>query len=115
MLAAVEIDPPRAQQVADIIVRIAADLAEKGVTAEELERAKKPVLTNLRESARTNQYWLGNVLARAQERPEALDWCRSRYADNEAITAEELSALAKAYLGADRASRVTIVPAPKKS
>ncbi len=115
MLAAVEIDPPRAQQVADIIVRIAADLAEKGVTAEELERAKKPVLTNLRESARTNPYWLGNVLARAQERPEALDWCRNRYADNEAITPEELSALAKAYLGADRASRVTIVPAPKKS
>ena len=108
--AGVTIDPPRAKQVADIIVQIAAGLAEKGVTEDELERAKKPVLTSLRESARTNQYWLGSVLSRAQEKPEVLDWCRNRYADNEAITAAELSALAKSYLSADRASRVIIIP-----
>jgi len=113
--ASVTIDPPRAKQVADIIVEIAAELAEKGVTDEELERAKKPVLTSLRESARTNQYWIGNVVSRAQEKPEVLDWCRSRYADNEAITAAELSALARAYLPAARSSRVIVIPAPKPS
>ena len=111
--ARVTIDPPRARQVADIIVQIGDELAGKGVTADELERAKKPVLTALRESARTNPYWLGNVLARAQEKPEVLEWCRSRYADNEAITADELSALARTYLGASRASRVLILPAAK--
>jgi zinc protease len=68
------------------------------------------VLTTLRESARTNQYWLGSVLSRAQERPDVLDWCRSRYADNEAITTAELNELAKAYLPTSRASRVTVVP-----
>lgn len=111
--ASVTIDPPRAARVTEIIVQIAATLAEKGVTPDELARAKQPVLTSLRESARTNQYWIGSVLARAQEKPEVLDWCRSRYTDNEAITAEELSALAKAYLGAARASRVSVVPAAK--
>lgn len=113
--SSVTIDPPRAKQVADIIVQIAAELAEKGVTDEELERAKKPVLTSLRESARSNQYWLGSVLARAQSRPEVLEWCRSRYADNEAISSAELSELAKTYLGAARASRVTVVPAGKSA
>jgi zinc protease len=113
MQAGVSIDPPRAKQVADIIVEIAAELAAKGVTDEELDRAKKPVLTSLRESARTNQYWIGNVLARAQEKPEVLDWCRSRYADNEGITTAELSQLAKSYLESTRASRVVIVPAAK--
>jgi zinc protease len=113
MQASVTVDPPRAGRVADIVVQIAADLAERGVTEEELERARKPVLTSLRESARTNQYWLGSVLARAQEKSEVLDWCRSRYADNEAITAAELGELAKAYLAADRASRVTVVPREK--
>ncbi len=108
--ASVTIDPPRAQDVATIIVKIAADLATQGVTTDELTRAKQPVLTSLRESARTNQYWLSSVLARAQEKPEVLDWCRQRYADNEAITATELSALAQAYLGPDRVSRVTIGP-----
>jgi zinc protease len=113
MLAGVTIDPPRAKQVADIITEIAAELAAKGVTDEELERAKKPVLTSLRESARTNPYWLNQVLSRAQEKPEVLDWCRSRYADNEAITTGELSELAKSYLTAEHASRVVIVPAAK--
>lgn len=112
--AGVTVDPPRAAQVAAIIVQIAADLAEKGVTPDELERAKKPILTSLRESSRTNPYWLGAVLARAQERPEVLDWCRTRYADNEAITADEISALAKAYFPAARVSRVTVVPKPKE-
>ena len=103
--------PDRAAQVADIITTLGNDVAEKGVTEDELERAKKPVLTTLRESARTNQYWLAAVLSRAQERPEVLDWSRSRYADNEAITSAELTALAKEYLPAKRASRVTVVPA----
>jgi zinc protease len=108
--SSVTVDPPRASQVADIIVSIAADIAEKGITDDQLDRAKKPVLTTLRESARTNQYWLGSVLSRAQERPDVLDWCRSRYADNEAITTAELNELAKAYLPTSRASRVTVVP-----
>jgi zinc protease len=109
----VTIDPPRAKEVADIIVQIGAELAAKGVTDDELDRAKKPVLTSLRESARTNQYWLGSVLSRAQEKPEVLDWCRSRYADNEAINAAELSELAKSYLSPERVSRVIVVPAGK--
>lgn len=113
MQAGVTIDPPRAKQVGDIITQIAAEIAEKGVTDDELDRAKKPVLTTLRESARTNQYWLGSVLSRAQERPEMLDWCRSRYADNEAITTAEIAALAKEYLPAARTSRVVVIPTAK--
>jgi zinc protease len=113
MQASVTVDPPRAKEVADIITQIAADIAAKGVSDDELERAKKPVLTSLRESARTNQYWLSAVLARAQERPEVLEWSRTRYADNEAITTEEIGELARRYLPAERASRVTVFPTPK--
>jgi zinc protease len=111
MLAGVEVDPPKAKSLTDLIVAIANDLAEKGVTEDELQRAKNPILTSLRESARTNGYWLTNVLARAQERPEMLDWCRSRYADIEGITKPELDALAKTYLPASHASRVIVIPA----
>jgi len=113
MLASVEIDPPRAKTVADMIVEIAHDLSTNGVTEDELKRAKEPVLTSLRESSRTNGYWLNNVLNRVQERPEQLDWCRSRYADNESIAKPELDALAKSYLGNNRASRFTIIPKAK--
>ncbi|MDP3073902.1 MAG: insulinase family protein [Opitutaceae bacterium] len=113
LLAGTTVEPAKAKLVTDTIVQIGQTLVEKGITEDELKRAKEPVLTSLRESARTNGYWLGNVLARAQEKPEVLDWCRHRYADNEAISVEDLNALAKTYLGADRASRVIVAPAAK--
>lgn len=53
------------------------------------------------------------MLARAQEKPEVLEWSRTRIADENSITAAELSALAKAYLGRARASSVTILPVAK--
>jgi zinc protease len=72
------------------------------------------VLTELRESARTNAYWLNNVLADAQERPERLDRARDRLADYEAITKADLDTLAAAYLAPERAIRFTLSAAPAK-
>ncbi len=111
--ANVSIDPPRAKTVSDLLISIAHELAEKGVTEDELERAKKPVLTGLRDLLRSNDYWLNTVLARAQERPETLDWSRSFYADHEAISKADIDALAKLYLKTERASRVSVIPQPK--
>ncbi len=106
----IDVDPTAAAQVREAVVHLADDLARNGVTAEELERARLPARTSTRESLRTNAYWLQAVLSRAQEKPEVLDWARSRTADLEAVTAEELSALARAYLGRERVSRVTVLP-----
>ncbi|HRJ48180.1 MAG TPA: insulinase family protein, partial [Opitutaceae bacterium] len=114
MQAGVTVDPEQAAHIREAVVQIAAELQRDGVTAEELERAKLPQLTGIRESVRTNGYWLGSVLSRAQEKPEVLDWARTRLADVESITAEELSAFAREYLGADRAFRVTILPAAQE-
>jgi zinc protease len=110
MVANVTVDPPQAQQIADAVIGVATDLSSKGVTADELARAKQPILTQLRQSARTNQYWIGSVLSRAQERPQQLDWCRTRYSDIESISGADLDALAKMYLTPDHASRVIVVP-----
>jgi zinc protease len=107
------VDPAQAAQIQELIVAIGHDLAVNGVTEDELTRARQPVLTAAKESLRTNNYWGANVLGRAQEKPEVLDWARTRLPDLEAITAAELSELAKAYLGREHASRVTILPVPK--
>ncbi len=104
------VDPPRANEIADAAVAVAADLQKNGVTEDELTRAKLPALTSIRESVRSNGYWLGNVLSRAQEKPEVLDWARSRESDITAITAAELSELAKQYLAPERVFRVIVQP-----
>lgn len=113
--AQVTVEPAKAKEIADVVVALAADLATHGVTTEELERAKQPVLTATRESLRNNNYWLSSVLSRAQEKPEVLDWSRSRLADIEGMQAEELSALAKLYLPAAQVFRVTVLPVAKST
>ena len=107
--AIVIVDPAKTKQIEDVIIDVAADLSAHGATQDELERAKKPKLTAERESERTNKYWM-TVLLRAQERPEVLDWARSRRADFESISLADVDALAKAYLSPEKASRVTIHP-----
>ncbi len=80
------------------------------MTEDELTRVRLPLLTALKDSLRSNAYWIGNVLARAQEKPEMLDWARNRIADINSITTADIAALARQYLGRDHVSRVTILP-----
>lgn len=107
------VDPAKASELSEAMLAQATDLQTHGVTDDELARAKQPLLTALRESARTNVYWLSAVLSRAQSKPAVLDWARSREADVAAISKTELDALARQYLVPDRVFRVTVTPAPK--
>ena len=113
LAASIDVDPATAAKMSDLVITLADDLAQKGVSDDELSRARLPLLTALRESLRQNGYWLSSVLARAQEKPEVLDWARTRLEDTESITTAEMSALAKNYLGRERVSRATILPASK--
>ncbi|MDB4538264.1 hypothetical protein N9230_06605, partial [Akkermansiaceae bacterium] len=84
--------------------------AEKGVTKDELERALKPLQSNLKESLRDNSYWLNTVLGASQEKPHLLDWARTRDSDYGGVTVEELNALAKEFLKKDNALLYELVP-----
>ena len=108
--ANIDVDPPMAAKIAELVASVADDLARNGVTEEELNRAKQPMLTGIQESIRTNGYWLSAVLARAQEKPQVLEWARTRLPDVQSITAAELSELARQYLDRDRVSRATMLP-----
>lgn len=111
LTAEATVAPDQAEAVANAIKAVAADMAANGVTDDQLERAKQPALVAIRQSQRTNGYWLANVIAQAQEEPQRLDWSRTRLSDVESITAAELSALAKEYLDPGRASVFISLPA----
>jgi len=108
--ALVAVDPAKAATVTEAILEIADDLAAHGVSEDELERAKNPILTSLREAGRNNAYWLQSVLSRAQEQPQRLDWRRSIDRDFASISKSEIDALAKQYLPVARAFRITSLP-----
>ncbi len=110
IVSSVDIDPSMGDTIDDAIRKVSGSMQISGITADELERAKLPMLTSIRESARTNAYWLNSVLARAQARPEVLDWCRSREADFASISVKDINALAKAYFPPERISHAVILP-----
>ena len=115
MFASIDVDPAMAGKISDLAVDLADELKQKGVTDDEFNRAHEPLLNGIRQALRENAYWLPTVLARAQEKPERLDWARTKLSDVESITPAEISALAAKYLGREHASRATILPATKKS
>ncbi|MBI2510912.1 MAG: insulinase family protein [Opitutae bacterium] len=115
IVASATVAPEKARAVADAMKAAAASLFEKGVTEEELVRAKQPILTSARQSVRTNPYWLGSVLAAAQEQPERLEWARNRLGDLESITTAELTEFAHRYLDPAKASEFISLPEAKKA
>jgi zinc protease len=111
MQAFVHVAPEQVDLVVTEVRRIAADLAQKGVTADELRRALDPTLTSLKDMRKTNSYWLNSVLTGSTRFPQQLAWSRSIMDDYAAITAAELSRLAQKYLQAQNSALVVIRPA----
>jgi zinc protease len=89
---------------------LADELASKGATADELDRALKPTLGQLEQSLRDNSYWLATVMSQSQADPKRLELARTRDADYKSITLSEVNALAKKYLAAENALLISIKP-----
>lgn len=103
----------QAGQVIDIILQLGKDLATKGVTQDEFERAIKPLLRSLDLTERSNTYWLG-VLGESQVHPELIKWAENRKADFESFTVEDINKVAKEYLQPDKAVAVMIIANKEK-
>ena len=90
--------------------RIARELRERPVTADELDRARRPTLASIARSRGTsNQYWLGS-LAKAQTDPRIATQFRSLVPDLEAVTSADLQNVARRYLADGKAWKLVVVP-----
>ena len=78
-----------------VLLKTMRDLADKlaaeGVSADDLDRALKPTLSQIEKSKRDNKYWLGTVLAQSQADPKRVELIRGRDADLKTITADEIN------------------------
>ena len=107
--AAVETPPDKLDAVFAAAARIAADLRERPVGADELERARRPAIETIRRERSANAYWLSR-LGGAQTRPEIVEQVARAIPDYEAATPADLLAAARTYLADGSAWRLEIVP-----
>jgi zinc protease len=105
-------DPEKADELVEACLKVTDDMAEKGLTADEVERQRKPAQAEVRDRVRTNGYWL-QALSRLHTRENAFEDMRTFPTFVDAIQASDLEPLAKEYLKRERASVAIVVPKKK--
>src|SRR6185437_2842077 len=112
LYAETELPPAKMPLFFDAVRAITADLRAHPVAADELERARKPLLEELIANQQTNIFWAGNI-AGSQDDPRRLDVIRGMVPALKAVTAADLQAAATRYLGENKAWQLKITPAPQ--
>lgn len=111
-LAEVEMPPARIPGFFDTAAKIARDMAEHGVTQDELTRARAPRVAGLAKAQLTNEYWIADLSGSIAD-PRRLDLIRSTFPDYAAVTPADIQASARRWLVDARAFKVVVSAAPQ--
>ena len=105
----VETSPEKIARFYDNVSRITGDMAQNGVSADELSRAKTPKIESLKKAQLSNEHWL-QTLSGTHADPRRLEMARTRIAGYEDVTAEDIRSAVADYLTDDRAWRLVVLP-----
>ncbi|MCP4338901.1 MAG: insulinase family protein [Desulfobulbaceae bacterium] len=112
IIAQMLVKPGAEDVVVEEILKISDQLKSEGITSDELVRARGPLVTSLKESIRTNRYWMNSVLSLSSRYPQQLEWPRTIISDFSLISETEINDLASRYLENDNAAIAKVVPDP---
>ena len=110
MTAMATLKPEQVAKVKPMFPAIAAAIIKEGISDDEFQRAKEPIVQQISQMRRDNQYWLKNVLRNCQEQPQRLEWSRSMVEDFKGATKDEIAALAKEFFPPERCLTIGLIP-----
>lgn len=105
----IETAPKQLDRMAEAAKQVVAELVRDGVTAEELERARLPLVREAEDNAVSNSWWLF-VLGEAQSKPQFLEGQSDRVLILRSATRAELDGLARLLFSPDRLCEVRAIP-----
>jgi zinc protease len=112
LAALIEAPPEKLDGFFADAVKIARQLRETPVTADELLRARRPTLEAYQKAQAGNGYWM-TALSGAGDDPRRLAAVRTFKADIERVTAADIQAAARQYLVETKAWRMVVAPEVK--
>lgn len=92
-----QVDPLQVERVTQRVQAEIMRILSEGITQDQLDRARNPVLAKVKEGRRDNGYW-GAYLESSHLHPEFFDWWRNLESNINAVNVETLNALATQYL-----------------
>jgi zinc protease len=113
----VDSTPEKAAGLALEIRDIADQLVREGATPDEVERARNPIVNELRKRLMDNGYLMAMVVIASQEQPERLVRATTAVPDLESIGVDDVAAVARKYIKRGEGLPITVVPVqpPAKS
>lgn len=109
---AIETPPDQLDAFFKAAEEIVASLRDKPISAEDLNRAKRPVIERSLTARKTNAYWAG-ALSDLQTDLNQLSRIRRQIELLEAVSAADVQKLAQTYLKADQSVRMLVTPRAK--
>ncbi|ESQ87360.1 hypothetical protein ABAC460_20260 [Asticcacaulis sp. AC460] len=104
------VPPDKDQIFYDTVLKIAADIVGKGVTAAELERARNPIVQYMNDDTKNNEDWQ-RTLAGLYGNPVLWEYRVGEHAKYMKITLGDINTLARRYLKPEKVLRAKTVPA----
>ena len=104
------VDPAQADEVRNIILRLASELRDEPVSDDFLLRARQPVLESIRQARENNGFWI-SVTSDAQSEAERLDRVRQQAEVVMSFTPAQLQELAQKYMVPERRADTRILVA----
>ncbi|HLZ84616.1 MAG TPA: insulinase family protein, partial [Caulobacteraceae bacterium] len=105
--ASVEIPPAKIEGFYRDVDAIVSDLGRNPPTADEVLRARAPLVDAETRARETLDFW-SYFLAKSQADPRELDAIRRKIPDYNSVTAAEITAVCRKYLTAERAWKVIV-------
>jgi len=93
-----------------LIDKVAANLETDDVSADELARAREPIVESLKHQQQSNEYWAG-LLRQAQTDPRRLDRVRESLTGYEKVSSDDVRAFARTYFLPAKFWKLQILPA----
>jgi zinc protease len=112
MAAQIEAPPEKLDGFLADAARIAADLRDRPINADELQRARKPLVEGITRQRASNEWWLSELGA-VQTRPGVAASIEHGLEQYEAVTPADLQAAARRFLVDSKAWKLEVVPAAK--
>jgi zinc protease len=110
LFALVDASPVTAQRLALQIREIAGELANGSITQDELDRARNPIVNELKKLLMDNHYLMSAVVGPSQEQPQRLERATTSVQELESLTVEQVQGVAKKYLQPGDGLPVVVVP-----
>ena len=110
LYAIVDATPPTAAELTQQIRDSAAAITREGVTQDELERARNPLVTTLKKLLADNNYLLSAIVSGSQEQPDRLIRATTSLKELEGLTVADLNQVAQKYLRSADSLPVVVVP-----